>query len=190
MLGVLHRSHQDPGLFIGLELRVIPVSSSVVAVAAMATVALLVVWAYRRIQARREGRLAVVHTLYMLTHFAIFAAGYLAIADITVGWLVINIAHNAQYILFVWMFNTRRFKNGVDPDARFLSYISQPSRLWLYLVSCVAITGVLYWGVLRTIDWLFFAGLSATIVLYQIMNFHHYIVDSSITTSWIPGSGK
>jgi len=180
VLGVLHRSHQDPGLFIGLELRVIPVSSSVVAVAAMATVALLVVWAYRRIQARREGRLAAVHTLYMLTHFAIFAAGYLAIADITVGWLVINIAHNAQYILFVWMFNTRRFKNGVDPNARFLSYISQPSRLWLYLVSCVAITGVLYWGVLRTIDWLFFAGLSATIVLYQIMNFHHYIVDSRI----------
>lgn len=33
---------------------------------------------------------------------------------------------------------------------------------------------------LRAIDWLFFAGLSATIVLYQIVNFHHYVVDSRI----------
>ena len=27
---------------------------------------------------------------------------------------------------------------------------------------------------------MFFAGLSATIVLYQIVNFHHYIVDALI----------
>ena len=64
------------------------------------------------------------------------------ISDVTVGWLVINIWHNAQYILFVWMYISCRFKDGVDPQARFLSYISQPGRLWLYLISCVAITGV------------------------------------------------
>jgi hypothetical protein len=180
VLGVLYRSHQDPGSFIGLELRVIPVTSAMVGVAGIATAALLAIWVCRRLQALREGRLAAVHTLYMLTHFAIFAVGYLTIADITYGWLVINIWHNAQYILFVWMFNTRRFKGGVDPQARFLSYISQPNRLWLYLATCVLITGVIYWGVLRTIDWLFFTGLSATIVLYQIVNFHHYVVDSKI----------
>jgi hypothetical protein len=180
VLGILYRSHQDPGLFIGLELRVIPVTSAMVEVAAIVTAALLAIWVYRRIQAWREGRLAAVHTLYMLTHFAIFAVGYLAIDNITYGWLVMNIWHNAQYILFVWMFNTRRFKDGIDPEARFLSYISQPSRLGLYLATCVLITGVIYWGVLRSIDWLFFTGLSATIVVYQIVNFHHYVVDSRI----------
>ena len=105
------------------------------------------------------------------------------IDDITFGWLVINIWHNAQYILFVWLFNTRRFKNGVDPEARFLSYISQPQRLWLYLLVCVAITGVVYWAVLGTLNAWFFAGLSGTIVLYQIVNFHHYIVDAVIWKS-------
>jgi hypothetical protein len=180
VLGILHRSNQDPGYFIGMELRVIPVPSAVVDVATAATLALLCLWTWRRIEAWRQGRLAIVHTAYMLTHFAIFAVGYLAIADLTFGWLVINMWHNAQYILFVWMFNTRRFKDGIDPEARFISYISQPNRLWLYLTSCLAITGILYWGVLRTIDWLFLAGVSTTIVLYQVMNFHHYIVDSRI----------
>jgi hypothetical protein len=180
VLGVLHRSHQDPGVFLFMELKVIPVSSVIVDFAAAATLVLMAYWAYRRFLAWQEGRLAAVHTLYMLTHFTIFIVSYVLIADITFGWLVINIWHNAQYILFVWMFNTRRFKDGIDPDARFLSYISQPGRLWLYLVTCLVITGVLYLGVLRTFDALFFAGLSATIVLYQIVNFHHYIVDSRI----------
>ena len=57
---------------------------------------------------------------------------------------------------------------------------AQPGRLWLYLLTCVAITGVIYLGVLGTMNWLFLAGLSATIVLYQIVNFHHYMVDSMI----------
>jgi hypothetical protein len=180
VLGILHRSNQDPGLFIGLELRVIPVPSVLVDIAAVATILLLAIWGYHRLQAWREGRLAQLHTLYMITHFGIFATGYLVIGDITIGWLVINIWHNAQYVLFVWMFNTRRFKDGIDPEARFLSYISQPHRLWLYLATCLAITGVLYWGVLGTLDAMLFTGLSATIVLYQIVNFHHYMVDAVI----------
>jgi hypothetical protein len=180
VLGILYRSHQDPGKFIFMDLKVVPVASGVVDVAAVVTLALLAYWAARRLKACWQGRLAAVHTLYMLTHFAIFAVGYLLIADITYGWLVINIWHNAQYILFVWMFNTRRFKDGVDPNAFFLSYISQPGRLWLYLAACVLITGVFYLGVLGTLNYLFFAGISATIVLYQIVNFHHYIVDARI----------
>ncbi len=180
VLGILYRSNQDPGLFIDMELKVVPVPSAEVHAVAAGTIVLLGFWTFRRIQAWREGRLAAVHTLYMLSHFAIFAIGYLAIENVTYGWLVINMWHNAQYILFVWMFNTRRFKDGINPEARFLSYISQPERLWLYLATCVLITGVIYWGVVRTIDHLFFAGLAATIVLYQIVNFHHYVVDSRI----------
>src|SRR4029079_1850003 len=137
-------------------------------------------WVFRRVQAWRARRLALVHTLYMSSHFLIFAVGYLLIDNITYGWLVINIWHNAQYILFVWLFNTRRFKNGIDPQARFLSYISQGRRLWLYLLTCVGITGVIYRGILGPLNALFFAGLSATIVLYQIVNFHHYLVDAMI----------
>ena len=105
---------------------------------------------------------------------------YIWLRDLSVGWLLVNIWHNFQYIVFVWMFNNRRFRAGIDPRASFLSYISQNGKSWLYLATCIAITGGVYWGVLRTLDWLFFAGLSATIVLYQIVNFHHYVVDALI----------
>lgn len=180
VLGVLHRSYQDPHLFIGLELRVIPVPEWLMSGSVAATVVLLAYWIVRRVQAWRSGRLSAAHTLYMLSHFAVFGFAYILIEDITYGWLAINIWHNAQYILFVWMFNTRRFKDGIDPEARFLSYISQPHRLWLYLLTCVGITGVVYWAVLGTLNAWLFAGLSATIVLYQIVNFHHYVVDAMI----------
>jgi hypothetical protein len=180
VLGILYRSWQEPRTFIGLELHVVPVPFWLVSAAAAVTALLLAYWVLRRIQGWRENRLALAHTLYMLTHFAIFAFAYIVIEDITYGWLAINIWHNAQYILFVWMYNSRRFGEGIDPEARFLSYISQPNRLWLYLLVCVAITGVVYWAVLGTLSAIFFAGLSATIVLYQIVNFHHYVVDAII----------
>ncbi len=178
--GILLRSNQSHERFIGLDLRSIPVPDIAIPIAGVATVALIAVWIARRVQAAMSGQLAVVHTLYMFTHFAIFTLAYILTPDISLGWLMINIWHNGQYILFVWMFNNKRFRSGIDPEARFLSYISQTGRLWLYLGTSIAITGVIYWGVLRTIDWLFFAGLSATLVLYQVVNFHHYIVDSMI----------
>jgi hypothetical protein len=180
ILGVLSRSNEAQTTFITFEIWYVPVADVVVQSASAAAAALLAYWVFRRWQAWREGQLAIAHTLYMLSHFAIFSLGYLLISDITIGWLTINIWHNAQYILFVWLFNTRRFKDGVDPKAKFLSYISQPGRLWLYLLACVGITGVFYIGILGIMDWLFFASLSATVVLYQIVNFHHYVVDSLI----------
>ena len=180
VLGILHRSSQDPGKFLGLDLQVVPTAPWLVAIAGALTAGLLAYWTLRRILAWWIHRLAAAHTLYMVSHFAIFAVGYLLIEDITYGWLAVNIWHNAQYILFVWLFNTRRFKDGIDPQARFLSYISQPHRLWLYLLTCIIITGVFYWLVLGTLSALFFAGLSATIVVYQIVNFHHYMVDAMI----------
>ena len=74
----------------------------------------------------------------------------------------------------------RRFKDGVDPKARLLSYISQPNRLWLYLLVCLGITGLVYVGLLGTLEAVLVSGLSGTVVLYQIVNFHHYVVDATI----------
>lgn len=178
--GILLRSSEGHAYFIGLELWTFPVPGPVATAAGYFMAGLLAIWAARRLIAAFRGRLAAAHTLYMLTHFTIFGVGYVWVPDITLGWLMINIWHNFQYLLFVWMFNNKRFSRGLDPRARFLSYISQSGRMWLYFLACLAITGAIYWGMLRTLDWLFFAGLSATIVLYQIANFHHYVVDALI----------
>ena len=42
-------------------------------------------------RAAAEGRLAIVRTMYMLTHLAIFFLAYIGTSDITPGWLMINI---------------------------------------------------------------------------------------------------
>jgi hypothetical protein len=52
----------------------------------------------------------------------------------------------------------------------------------------VAITGIVYWAVLGALNAIFFAGLSMTIVLYQIVNFHHYVVDAIIWKRRKPGA--
>ena len=180
VFGILYRSYQDPETFIGLPLATFPVPYAVVVVAAAASALLTGYWLVRRVQAWSAGRLSATHTLYMLTHFLVFGTFYILVDDVTYGWLGINIWHNAQYILFVWLYNTRRFKDGVDPNARLLSYISQPNRLWLYLLTCLAITGLVYVGILGTLRTVLISSLTGTVVLYQIVNFHHYVVDATI----------
>jgi len=178
--GILSRSAEGQTRFVGLDLWSVPVPGEVVQLSGYLAAGLLAFWLARRLIAALQGRLAVLHTLYLLTHFVMFMVAYVAARDISTGWLMINIWHNAQYILFVWLYNSRRFRDGVDPEARLLSYVSQPGRLGLYLVTCLAITGVVYWGVIRTLDWVFLTGVAATLVIYQTVNFHHYVVDSLI----------
>jgi hypothetical protein len=138
-----------------------------------------------------EGKLAVMPTLYIITHLLIFMTGYywLGRIHINLGWLVINIWHNCQYILIVWLYNNNRFRSGVDEQHPFLSRISQVEFLWKYFGTCIAITLAVALSI-RV-----FAGYVApnflpqlvmeegggwAVLIYQALNFHHYIVDSFI----------
>lgn len=173
--GILYRSHQAPESFLGLELKVIPVPEIAVNIAAAAALLTLGWWTAGRLVAWWHGRLPVAHTLYMVTHFAIFFTAYILIEDINYGWLVINIWHNAQYIAIVWMFNNNRFKAGIDPKAKFLSKISQDNKMWLYLLICLGLSMVVYVALNSIL-----VALVAPVLVYQAINFHHYIVDGVI----------
>ena len=175
--GILYRSNQAPETFLWLELRVIPVPDIAVQIAGVLAAAAFLWWFATRLYAWLQGRLPLAHSLYLLSHHLVFFVGYVLIQDITYGWLVINIWHNAQYVLFVWLYNTKRFEKGVTNDAKFLSTISQ--RQWAvgYFLICIAISTVVYLGIQLTANALAFAGV---IVIYQTINFHHYIVDSVI----------
>ena len=111
----------------------------------------------------------------------IFVVGYVLIEDINYGWLVLNVWHNAQYILFVWVFNNNRFKQGVVPEQRFLSTISQ-SRNWpFYFLTCLLISTVWYFGLDEALRMLAdSSALPLFLVAYQTINFHHYVVDGLI----------
>jgi len=178
--GILSRSYQQPTKFLSLDVRCIPVPRIVVLIAGAIAIASVLLWLAREIRAFSLRRADLPHTGYVLSHIAIFSAGYLLIDDINTGWLVLNIWHNLQYVLIVWMFNVGRFGSGVDPRRRFLSTISQPRNVVAYAVVCWAIATLLYFNVNRALTVLSSSVLPLSLLAYMTINFHHYVVDAII----------
>ena len=181
--GILHRSAQAPEQFLFTEVRVVPVPIWLESVAGTFAVAVLGWWILRTIRDWFSNNLSVAHTLYLSSHLVIFGVGYLAIENINHGWLVLTIWHNCQYILTVWMFNNNRFKNKVDSKHRFLSYISQNSKVATYLAVCLLLSTVVYATLQYSLGWIAIAtatSLPLFAIVFQAINFHHYVVDALI----------
>lgn len=181
--GILHRSYQAPDKFLFTEVKVIPVPLWLVTAAGAATLVVLAWWVAQTIKARLDGSFSIAHTLYVCSHLLIFGVGYLVIDNINHGWLVLNVWHNCQYILTVWMFNNNRFKNGVDRKHQFLSYISQRSHLFMYFGICLILSTGIYAALQYSVGWLAVAtatSLPLFAIVFQAVNFHHYLVDALI----------
>jgi transposase len=177
--GILHRAHEGPDRFLGQAVWHPPVPGAMVDMMALLAIAGLVWWGASRFILWQRGALAVGHTLYVASHFAVFYTGYVAIDSIDAGWIALNIWHNAQYIAFVWLQNNRRFADKPDAGARFLSWLSQRRNVCAYLVVCLGLSTALYTG----LQWSAAAagfGMATMMVAYQTINFHHYIVDALI----------
>lgn len=180
IFGILYRSWQRPTEFIGMELFTFFIPTWLVIASGVIAAAATVYWGALQVKAYGEGKFAKAHCSYVVSHLVIFMFGYVLIDDITAGWLVINIWHNAQYILFVWWFNNKRFEKGVDPKSQFLSTISQRENLVIYMGICLAISTVVY-AVLGAATSAFTSStISLTVFALMVLNFHHYIVDGII----------
>jgi hypothetical protein len=181
--GILHRSFQAPQQFLFTDVKVLPVPLWLVSVAGVVAIVTLGWWVAQTLKSLFQGTLSIAHTLYICSHLVIFGMGYIMIEDINHGWLVLTVWHNCQYILTVWMFNNNRFKNAVDPKHRFLSFISQRSRLLTYFAVCLALSTVLYSTLLFSLNWVVLAtatSLPLFAIAFQAINFHHYLVDAVI----------
>ena len=181
--GILHRSAQAPEQFLFTEVRVVPVPFWLESVAGALTLVVLGWWILRTTRDWFFGNLAVAHTLYLASHLVVFGVGYLAIDNINHGWLVLTIWHNCQYIFTVWMFNNNRFKGKVDSKHWFLSYISQNSKVATYLAVCLVLSTVAYAALQYSLGWIALATATALplfAMVFQAINFHHYVVDAVI----------
>ena len=81
------------------------------------------------------------------------------------------------------MFNNNRFKGKVDPKHRFLSYISQNSKVATYLAVCLVLSTVTYTMLRYSLGWIAVAtatSLPLFAIAFQAINFHHYVVDALI----------
>lgn len=184
--GILNRCHQQPSEFLYQDIWMPQVPLWLVQVAGVLCIALLIIWLLMRVRAYRKGQLAIGHTLYLLTHFVVFAFSYLIIDDVNSGWLLVNVWHNAQYLVFVWLHNRQRFASGVRSDAKLLSWLSQPGtgRATLYYVTLMVVATPFYLLLYRVGAKLdsYIPGrlVSMVLVLSLTLNFHHYLVDGII----------
>ncbi len=181
LFGILYRSWQAQPTFLGMHVWYFPISELVLwIVGGMASVA-CGWWLVQSAIAAYRGRLAPAHFLYLLSHQIVFLTGYVLIADITAGWLVLNVWHNLQYIMFVWWFNNKRFQGNIDPRAKFLSTLCQKEHVIGYLVFCLGVSTVVYLMLYQTSTAIFSTTtISAALTASMIINFHHYIVDGII----------
>jgi hypothetical protein len=166
-------------MFLDLPVKALVLPGEVVTVLGLAATAAGAMWAVRSAVAFTRGTLDPLYAGFVLSHVAIFLVAYVAIEDANTGWLAINVWHNFQYVLVVWMMNTKKYAGGVDPAARFLSRISQPGRIVSYFLSCLAISTLIYLVLGRMVEAMG-GGIAITVGIYMGINFHHYVVDALI----------
>jgi hypothetical protein len=166
---------------LGAGLWVPPVPGWLEATVGAAALVALVVWMTHaaRAAATHDGARDQWHQAYVLGHVAMFVVSYVLVADATRGWIAINVWHNAQYLLFVWVWNRRRFARAPSPDA-LLAKLSAPGCEVQFFLVCALLGALLY----ATIG-LVTAGtvvpnnpsLLAYVIVVQAVNFHHYTAD-------------
>jgi hypothetical protein len=177
----LMMSARPDATFLGVEVWKLPMPQWAASAVLAAAFAGLAWWLALQWRALRAGTLGKLHFAYLCSHYAIYLVSYVAIQDITTGWLVINVWHNAQYIAFVWLFNSNQFKGGIDRQQLALSWLSQEGRWPVYLMACVALTGVVYQSIDAASGYFSsYTLMPLVVIVYQGLNFHHYIVDSLI----------
>jgi hypothetical protein len=176
--GLLHRAHQRPPLFYGAPLWCPPAPAALVSVAAAVAVSALAAYTWREL--RDDSPRAAGPVLFLLSHVVITVVSYVAIDEITRGWLFINVWHNAQYLLFVWAANARRFRGGVDPKRTFVSWLSQPEHVAAYVAVCLGIATVFYLALGQALPRIGWRPLQVVLVVHMAVNFHHYLVDAVI----------
>jgi hypothetical protein len=185
--GYLHRSAQAPSSFLGYPLWLPPVAPAVASAAGIVAVAGALCWAVclwngRRARQPEEGPF----DSFVLSHLVIAWVGYVWIDDITVGWLVVNVWHNIQYLVFVYRQRGSGVMKGAGSDAsnassaRGKSLVDMLRRPVTFFLACALCGAALYVGASRVGESLLWLGLPTLLIAHFTLNMHHYLADGLI----------
>jgi hypothetical protein len=176
--GIVWRCAEQHSQFLDFDFWTPPVPAPVAQTLAIVTAAFAAIWAIRTLRrGRSEWHLG---TLFVASHLGMFAIGYMFTANIDHGWLAINIWHNLQYLLFVYAFNRKRYRAGVESGSLVISWLSQPERLLPYFGFSLLLTLVIYQIGNYFAYSLSEIGIAGIVIVFQALNFHHYVADSKI----------
>jgi hypothetical protein len=178
--GIAARSATMGDKFLGLPVKTLVLPEAIITMLGIAAAAAVIGWVVKSTRAAMAETLDLEYAAFVASHIGIFLVAYIFVDDVNAGWLAINVWHNLQYVLVVWMSNAKRYAGGVDPSARFLSRLSQPGRVLMYFACCLAITTIVYAAIDRFTVLVLGGGMAITVGIYMGINFHHYIVDALI----------
>lgn len=181
LAGIVHRSAQHHSTFYGYPLYLLSVPPWVGDVFGMLALSIALVWlldlTVRCCQTRAFHRF----DQFVASHAVMVGMAYWLFEDITLGWLLINLWHNFQYLLFVWAQNVRRHQGAsTNSPQPWIAWLSQPQRVWQYALFCL-VCGALIYSALTALgrQWSI-AQLPLLMMLVLTLNFHHYAMDSQI----------
>lgn len=178
--GLLARCAQGPAAFLDYPIQLPAVSVAVADAVGLIAIVCAAVWLLRQGRAARKSGLNWRHDGFVASHVCVSLVAYRWVDDITLGWLVLNIWHNVQYLLFVWVQNLRREQlavGGVRTSSDVATLCQGAAR---YGSLCLLVGAALYLAA----DWLgaqwLWLGLPTVLLAHFTLNFHHYLVDGVI----------
>ena len=185
--GILNRTVQNPSEFLFMPIWTPSSIPPIVAdIAGLVAIGIVLYWTFTRVIAWRKNELNATHTAFVASHLAVFGLGYVYLDNISHGWLLANIWHNAQYLLFVWVFNRKRFSHASVNKRNAIGWLSQPgwTRAFAYFAVFFIISNLFYTVLGNVASDLnakgYFSSLSFLLLFAMTLNFHHYIADSMI----------
>jgi len=179
--GYLHRSAQAPESFLGYPIWLPPVPQELVYATGAVAFGAALCWLLR------SGYLGKFHSSnrpfhsFILSHVIVSLIGYVWISDITVGWLVVNVWHNIQYLIFVYRQRHVQSKESAQGNGKLLhKALRTPASFFLTCSLCGAIVYVVADTIGESLLWL---GLPTLLIVHFTLNFHHYLADSVVWKS-------
>lgn len=87
--------------------------------------------------------------------------------------------HGFQYLGIVWFYNRNRWKAGVDPKTKLVSWISQPGRAVYYFLALLALVGCFY-GLILVLGMFMLDQKTLGSLVWLSLTFGHYYIDGVI----------
>lgn len=128
----------------------------------------------------RGEKVALIRPLFLLSSwFGFFVPFVLIKQSGSAAFAAAACWHGLQYLGIVWFYNRNRWKGGLDPKARLVSWISQPGRVPFYFLSLLAIAGTVYGGIILASKVALDAERWGSMV-WMSLTFGHYWLDGVI----------
>lgn len=197
IFGLAHRCSQQPAEFLGYTITLPSLPAFSVELIGLLSIVIFLSWTARLIASAKNSPNSKIQEQFVASHVLISFVAFFLCNDITEGWLIFNIWHNIQYLLFVWAQNVRHFhkkelKSKKDPN-NFTEYLSPLNRFEIFLFNSTQkrkiivnytfflIIGALLYQTLTYLgEQLIWLGLPTILILHFTFNYHHYLVDGII----------